>query len=143
MARITKAEKEKRVTEVVNLLLKGVKRSDILQYAIKSRWDVSDAMVDKYIRQATEAIKESAEIDRDYEIALAKERYEYLYMQNIVKKDYRSAAQVVKMKAELQGIEAPKKLDHTGELTFNIEEVRRKRWADNAENIKSLDEDSE
>jgi hypothetical protein len=76
MARITKAELDNRVTQVTDLLLKGAKRAQILQFAGKLNWDVSDSMVDKYIGQATEAIRESAVVDRDYEVALAKERYE-------------------------------------------------------------------
>ena len=107
MARITKAEMENRVTEVTDLLLKGAKRAQILHYAVKSGWNVSDSMVHKYITQATEAIKTSAVFDRDYEIALANGRYEYLYTQTISGKDHRGALSVVQAKSKLLGLDAP------------------------------------
>jgi hypothetical protein len=113
MARITKAELENRVTQVTDLLLKGAKRAQILQFAGKLNWDVSDSMVDKYIGQATEAIRESAVVDRDYEVALAKERYEYLYTQSVSGKDYRGALSVIQSKSKLLGLDAPTRTDIT------------------------------
>ena len=107
MAKITKAEMENRVTEVTDLLLKGAKRVQILQYVSKMNWNVTDRMVDNYIQKATEAIKESAAIDRDYEIALANGRYEYLYWKSISGKDHRGALSVVQAKSKLLGLDAP------------------------------------
>ena len=124
MARITKAELENRVTQVTDLLLKGAKRAQILQFAVKMGWNVSDSMVDKYIGQATEAIKESAVIDREWEVALAKQRYEYLYIQSVSGKDLRGALSVVQAKSKLLGLDAPTKTEITGKdgeaLTINI-----------------------
>jgi hypothetical protein len=113
MARITKAELENRVTKVTDLLLKGAKRAQVLQFAGKLNWKVSDSMVDKYIGQATEAIRESAVVDRDYEVALAKERYEYLYTQSVSGKDYRGALSVIQSKSKLLGLDAPTRTDIT------------------------------
>lgn len=52
----TLAEVSKRVTEVQTLLLSGYTRYYILQLATK--WEVSEAQVDKYIGKANELIKE-------------------------------------------------------------------------------------
>ena len=124
MARITKAELENRVTQVTDLLLKGAKRGQILQYVAKLGWDVNDRMVDNYIQKATEAIKESAVIDREWEVALAKQRYEYLYTQSVSGKDLRGALSVVQAKSKLLGLDAPTKTEITGKdgeaLTINI-----------------------
>lgn len=109
MARITKAEKERRVTQIVELLLNGVSRAQILQFAAKSGWKVADRSVDDYIAAATEQIKTSAAYDRDYEIAKAKERLEYLYQTNMIKQDHREARMVIKAQAELMGLDAPSK----------------------------------
>jgi len=124
MARITKAEKERRVTEVARFLLQGVGRAQILQYASNNGWKLTDRAVDNYIAAATEQIKAKADTDREYEIALAKERYEFLLTKNLAKSDYREARQVVKARAELLGIEMPKQVDLTSdgekvEIVFN------------------------
>jgi len=123
MARITKAEKERRVTEVARFLLQGVGRAKILEYA-RGTWGTSRAQTDNYIAAATEEIKAKADTDREYEIALAKERYEFLLTKNLAKSDYREARQVVKARAELLGIEMPKQVDLTSdgekvEIVFN------------------------
>ena len=78
-------------------------------------WNVTDRMVDNYIQKATEAIKESAAIDRDYEIALANGRYEYLYTQSISGKDHRGALSVVQAKSKLLGLDAPTRTDITSD----------------------------
>ena len=114
MAKITKAEMENRVTQVTDLLLKGGKRGHILQYAEeKTDWNVSISMIDKYIAAATKEILESLKGERDWEIALARGRYEYLYTQSITRKDLRGALSVVQAKSKLLGLDAPTRTDIT------------------------------
>ena len=121
MARITAAESELRKNQVVDLLLKGAKRSQIIDYANKRNWGVKPRMIDKYIEKATAIIRESSVVDREYEIALAKQRLEWLYMQNVATQDLREARAVVKTKSELLGLEAPKGVNlNTDDLEIKV-----------------------
>ena len=78
-------------------------------------------MIDKYIEKATAIIRESSVVDREYEIALAKQRLEWLYMQNVATQNLREARAVVKTKSELLGLEAPKGVNlNTDDLEIKV-----------------------
>ena len=109
--RITKAEKEIRVAKVATFLLNGMKRGDIWQYLTNPKneieWDISIRTLDRYIKDATAAIKESSQIDRDFEIGKSKGRLEILWQRNISIQDFKAALAVVKEVNNLFGLNEP------------------------------------
>ena len=115
MAKITKAELENRVAQVTDLLLKGATREIILQYASNPRqnWQVSDRMIDNYMAKAREKIESSGAFDRDFEIAKSNARFEYLYMQSVGGKDFKTARAVEVDRGKLLGLPAPTRTDIT------------------------------
>ena len=114
MAKITKAERTRRVEKVVSLLLMGAKRADIILYASqKANWGVSERQITTYIKYATEEIKAQSHDEIEFERGRMKERLESLYQGNIKKKDFRAALAVTKERGEMLGIYASKKVDVT------------------------------
>lgn len=77
--KITAAERDQRVSEIMGLLLEGQSRAAVLQYASKKEWGVQPRSVDSYIARATAALEAEATIDRAAEFAKAKARLERLY----------------------------------------------------------------
>lgn len=114
MAKSTKAEIKRRVKAISTLLLNGASRADILQYATKTDWDVSDGMIDKYIAKANEGFKQSATFDNGVELGKALNRLQRLYMSHLENKDYRDALAVQKEINKLLGLYAPERKEVTG-----------------------------
>ena len=116
MAKPTKAALKKRVNTISELLLRGVSRGQIWQYvAEKTDWKISERTMDRYIADATEAIKKSAVIDLDFEVGRAIERREFLYQKGMTTQDYKFALSVEKDRGELIGLYAPKTTDITSD----------------------------
>ncbi len=95
---------EQRVSEVHRLLLAGVRRRDVLQFASKQKWGVSDRTVDDYISKANDAIREAADVDRALEVGRAVQRLQDLYRAAVQDKDHRTALQVQKELTALLGL---------------------------------------
>lgn len=125
MARITKAEKTKRVTEIVSLLLSGVSRGEILQYSANKGWGVAERTVDDYIAAANEEITAQAEDEIEAERGKMKMQLDDLYKRHMANKDFRGARLILRDRASLLGLDAPKKIDqnNTGELEVIVKYV--------------------
>lgn len=100
----TNAEVEQRVTAVTNLLIAGVSRAGILEYAGKQKWGIERSMIDEYISRATDIIKQSSIIDRDEQVGLAVRRLTDLYKTALAAKDTRTALAVQKEINQLLGL---------------------------------------
>ena len=110
----TKAEKEKRVLDVQDVLLMGLRPKEIWRYlAEKKKLEVSQRTVDRYIAEATEQIIAAAETHREYELGRAKKRLDHLYQRNIAIQDFKAALAVVRETNELLGLRAPQQVDLT------------------------------
>ena len=77
--RTTAAEKRKRISLIIPLLLAGKGRSEILQFASDMGWGLSDRTVESYVAAAREEIKVAGDAARDYEYGLARSRLESQY----------------------------------------------------------------
>ncbi len=105
------AEMEIRISIVVDMLLSGLRRREILQNISTNealKWDVSDRQIDDYIRQANEEISKIAEKDKDKTYRKVKSRLEFLYRKSIEVKDYKTALVVNDKEAELDGLKITK-----------------------------------
>jgi len=117
----TEAEYEKRIALVSEMLLSGMKRRDIIQNVANNenlKWDVSDRQIDTYIHDATIAIKETVDKDKDTILTKVYTRYDYLYKKLMNVKDYKGAMLVTEKIAQLTGIIQPVKSEVS--TTINV-----------------------
>lgn len=108
----TEAQVALRVSEIVDILIKGGNRQDILQYAATS-WGIKERQTDTYISRAWELIEETTEKNRDRSINLAIKRYEDLYRRSHKVQDYRECRQIINDQVKLLGLAEPDKIEHT------------------------------
>lgn len=87
----TKAEVIRRTNDIYKMILLGSDRAQILQYAIEKEWDVTDGMVDKYIRRARDEFIEQSTPIRAAQLGLALERANLLFQRNMKIQDYKAA----------------------------------------------------
>ena len=121
--KVTNAEKTKRINTIHDMLVLGVRRPDILQYASeKTNWELTDRQIDTYIAQATALIEAAGVLDREKEIAQMKERFEMLWGKNMQIQDYKAALAVLKERASLLGLSAPTEVKHSGTVEFVVVE---------------------
>jgi hypothetical protein len=116
--KVTKAILAERVEKVVELLVLGLRSSEIIRYAAeKPDWDVKRRQVENYIQKATAIITQSAAVDRDHEVGKALRRLEALYKANMTIQDYKAALATLKARNEMLGLDAPKVSKVTGTIT--------------------------
>ena len=99
----TQAEVMKRLTVIEELLLRGVGRQAILQYAGRE-WGISESMTDKYTAEIRKAWVRSERARASDRVAEATKRRNKLYELTIEAKDYRTALAVDDSLRKLQGI---------------------------------------
>lgn len=105
------AEMEIRISIILDMLLSGLRRREILQNIATNealKWDVSDRQIDEYIRLANEEISKIAEKDKDKTYRKVKSRLEFLYRKSIEVRDYKTALVVNEKEAELDGLKITK-----------------------------------
>lgn len=109
-------EFERRIDIVCEMLIKGLTRSQMLQYVSKKTdWNISDRQVDTYIYEAKEKIKNS-DNDKGFEIQRAKRRLEKLYQKNEAIEDFKECRAIIDTSAKLFGWNEPEKSET--EMTF-------------------------
>lgn len=104
-------ETEERTMIVLDMLLSGLKRREILINVAnneKLNWNICDSQIDNYISKANKIIKEYGELNKKKIIAKARARYEFLYKELVNVKDYKSAASIVEKDTELAGVKIQK-----------------------------------
>lgn len=100
---------QERVDDVVDLLLDGYTRKEVLQFISNAGWEISDRQVDNYIAKANDAIHEVREIDRAKRIARVERRIERLYRKALKQGNLALARQLVGDERTLSGLDAPSK----------------------------------
>lgn len=115
--RATKAVVEKRTNQVIKMLLLGVSRADIIQFA-NENWDIGEAATDRYIKKANQHFSESSIIKRDEQLGLAMRRLNDLFSKNMRIDDYKAALSVEKEIISLLGLSAP--LESKQDITVNF-----------------------
>lgn len=116
LKKVTVAERDRRVTEVFTMILRGASRDDILRHASSEGWDVCDRAVDAYVRRARDRFAAMAQTTRDEELAQARARLDDLYQRAFRTQDYKLAASVQADRQKLLGLYAPvtQKTEHSG-----------------------------
>lgn len=112
-----KVKFEERVSIVMEMLLSGLYRREILENIAKKEelkeWNVTASQVDNYIRAANNIILKPIEKDRDRLKAKAHSRYEYLYKKLLNVKDYKGAIAANDKVCTLLGLNDPTKVAQT------------------------------
>src|SRR5262245_47098343 len=109
--KITKTEKLKRVQKVMELLATGHRRAQIQQYAAeKSKWNVSEDMIEHYIHDAYEEFKAAAEVDRDTAYHEAVARLRWALTKTAAVMDYQRFIAAARELNKLQGLYPPETL---------------------------------
>lgn len=121
------AEFAKRVSIVMEMLLSGLRRCEILEFVRKKdglNWNVVNSQIDNYIKFANVEIKKIAEKDTEKNYLKAKSRYEFLYRKLINVKDYKGAMSIVEREILLDGlITQQKNITLTTEKKMSVEDV--------------------
>jgi hypothetical protein len=114
MAKSTAAEVARRVDAIYDLLLQGVGRRGIAQYAAGHGWDVSSRQLDTYIGRAKALLAQQAERDRAVELGKMIERLDLLFMKALAADDRAEARAVTRDHAELLGLSAAQRHELSG-----------------------------
>ena len=113
---------EKRVNIILEMILSGLKRWQIIQNISNhdelKKWKVDPRQIDNYIRRANDLIKDSIENDRAILIAKANAKYEFLYQKLVNVKDYKGALAAIEKTVSLHGLNAP--INHNIEFDSDI-----------------------
>ena len=105
----TSAEKSVRIATIYRLLLSGMRRREILQYvAEKTDWGLETSAIDKYMREATQEIKEVTAEEIETARGMAYKRLDTLYYKSLLINDFKTALAVQKEMNELFGLKVIK-----------------------------------
>ncbi len=123
----TKETIAKRVEEIADLLLLGATPTNIRQYAVEQKWNVSERNVYRYIADAHKVIAKSVDKNRSRLLAWHHASRRALYARCMAVSDYGTASRLMKDEAELLGLYPPKEIrgkhEHEGTITHVIKEV--------------------
>lgn len=108
----TAAELERRITKVYELLADGNLRRDILRYAhTQTDWNVTDRMIDNYIRRATDILAGELEYFRRAELPRQFAGLNRLIQKAVQEGDMRTELAVRKEVIHLLGLAAPESVN--------------------------------
>ena len=102
------AEVERRVNRVIDLLLGGAGYADITQVASSEGWPLGERHMREYMRRASDILKEQNKKDREEVLSLHLARRERLYAMCLNNGELKTALDVLKDLAEVQGLYPPK-----------------------------------
>ncbi len=122
MAKASKAEIIRRISEVETLLLNGAEYTDIVQYSSEKKWEVGGRQVRKYIAIAERRMAETLNRDRDRLLVRHLRQRRLLFARCMKINDYKTALQVLRDEAELEQLYGPTKIaptDPTGERPYD------------------------
>jgi|TARA_R110002074_G_scaffold1973_3_gene11872 hypothetical protein len=74
----------KRTTEIVKLILSGIRYTDIMEYCVKN-WGIQKRMASIYYKKALESFVEQSSVDREFEI----DKHQMM-IQDLYNKGYKS-----------------------------------------------------
>ncbi|MBN1632308.1 MAG: hypothetical protein JW990_21330 [Thermoleophilia bacterium] len=109
-------EMDRRVGEVVDLILAGLSMRELHRYIREKHpdWDLGDRQRRRLIERAREEIARAAKPLRELEIGKALMRYDVLYRRSFAINDYKTCAQIVNKVTDLLGLAAPTRVEHSG-----------------------------
>ena len=114
MARSTAIEVARRVDAIYDLLLQGVGRRGIAQYAAREGWQVSPRQLDTYASRAKALLALQAEHDRAVELGKAMEQLSLLFMKALAVDDRAEARVVLRDRTDLLGLAAAQRHELAG-----------------------------
>lgn len=124
--RVTKAEKELRVSLVVNLLLRSATKSEILRFSAKSGWGLASRTIDDYIAEATQIIKEQGQKRRVNAFDRHLAQLHKLILLAYDKNDLNLVRNLLRDEADLLGLNQPDQLDiNVNDTRTNEDRVNR------------------
>lgn len=106
----TKAEIINRVKIIIDFLLDGLSRYEILQYGSK-KWDITGRQVDEYIAWANKRITRMAEKAEEKSYDRIRNRLERQYRRAVQNKDGSLARLLIKDIRELYAFDKPRKAE--------------------------------
>ncbi len=116
----TQTELLKRVNVILNLVVSGLNRAEIMRYvANKTPWGVSERTIDSYLARARRVIAAVANVEQKRELGLSMLRLEELFKRSLAGRDYKAALAVQKERHELLGL---KKQEHNvlGDIEIRV-----------------------
>ncbi len=114
MARSSAAEVSRRVDAVYDLLLQGVSRRGIKQYAAQQGWAVSPRQIATYLSRAREELAAQAQRERAVELGKALEQLDLLFMKALAAEDRGGALTVLRERVSLLGLTPAARLELAG-----------------------------
>jgi hypothetical protein len=117
-SRPTDAEVQRRTLEVMQLLIEGHRRRDILQHVAKDKkWrDVAKRTVDDYIARATGELSKIADEPRATAKSKARARYELVIRKATEAKQWEVVRKANRDLARLDGLEPGLRVQHSGAI---------------------------
>jgi hypothetical protein len=109
----TKAETQKRVEQVFQLRLHGAELPDILPYAAEKGWNVKERQLRTYIARADRLMAEILNRNREQLFGRHVLQRRAIYARCLKIQDYKTALQVLRDEAQLEGMYAPTKISPT------------------------------
>lgn len=117
-AKSSQAVFQERIAIVMEMLLSGLNRRDIIQNVSKNdnlKWNVVPRQIDNYIAAANKEILSQYDKEKENLINKVFSRYEFLYKKHLNVKDYKGATIVLKEMAAFTGIAAAVKVNLGGQ----------------------------
>jgi hypothetical protein len=97
-----------------------MRRREVLQYVTdKTDWNISEPMVDKYLREATDEIKQVTDEEMETARGMAYKRLDTLYYKSLLINDFKTALAVQKEMNELFGLKITK-VEHSGSMGVTV-----------------------
>ena len=120
-ARCTAAEHDIRTHAVVELLLVGTPRQEILRYVAEDTdWGINERQVDNYIKGARDVIAKTAERSTDVQFGLGQQRLNRLYNDALRVQDLRTALGVVREQNKLHDLTTTKHVEQSAPEPFEV-----------------------
>jgi hypothetical protein len=109
MPKSDKATIAQRVDDVTNLLVAGAEFANLRQFASAHGWGVSDRQIRRYMKVAYRQMAKAARRDRQQLLGLHLKKRRALYARCVKANENRTALQVIRDEAALQGLYPPTK----------------------------------
>jgi len=113
--KVTKVEKEDRVTEIIKLLVSGMDSLQIIKYIkTKTNWGIGEVQIYNYLKESRKYIKELTNEDRLHQIGLAIRRMLYIYNKCTAKESHWNPSAAISAQQEINkllGLYSPVKVD--------------------------------
>jgi hypothetical protein len=110
MAKSDKATILRRIDDVTRLVLAGAEFADIRQYASDQVWQVSQRQIRRYLEAAYKRLAQTTKRDRKQLLGRHLMQRRALYARSLKGNDVRTALQVLRDEAALQGLYPPTKI---------------------------------